>query len=133
MRRSTKTWAIFLGIAMPLMAMAQQPNSLNPHLIPVSGIIGNCSFITGDIHFACIPLYVGYLIQLIFGMLGTICLLMIIWSGYEWVFAGAGGDNQKAKARLTNAILGLAFAVLSYLIVDTIISVLFSGPTAPVT
>jgi hypothetical protein len=98
-------------------------------LIPASGMIGRCSFITGDIHFDCIPLYVGYIIQGIFGLLGTICLLMIIWAGYEWMIAGLQGDTSGAKKRLTNALLGLALSVFSFLIVDTIVSVLFSGPT----
>lgn len=129
MRKSSVLFAVFLGLAHPIVTLAQ----LNPQLIPESGQIGSCNFITGDFHFDCIPLYLGYLVQMVFGFLGTICLLMIIWSGYEWVFAGAGGDNQKAKSRLTNALLGLAFAVLSYLIVDTIVSVLFAGPQAPVT
>lgn len=102
----------------------------SPQLIPESGQIGRCSFITGDIHFDCIPLYLAYLIQLIFGMLGTLCLVMIIWAGYEWAFSGLQGDSQRAKSRLKNAILGLAFSVLSFLIVDFVVGVLLAGPQA---
>lgn len=98
---------------------------VEPHLIPESGILAEgCNFITGEFHFHCIPLYVAYLIQLIFSFLGTICLLVIIWAGFEWAFAGFQGDTSKAKLRLQNALLGLAFCVLSYLMVDTLISAL---------
>ena len=97
---------------------------LAPELIPASGYVGSCNFIDGDIHFDCVPVYLAYLIQMIFGMLGTICLLMIIWAGYEWAFSALKGDSQQAKARLRNAIFGLIFSVLSYLMVDTILSVL---------
>lgn len=95
-------------------------------LIPQSGTIGGCSFVTGDFDFNCFPLYLAYLIQVVFGVLGTIALLMIIWSGYEWGTSQlAGGDVSKAKSRLVFAIQGFVFSVLSYLIVNTIISALF--------
>ena len=116
----------FLSLSLvPVAALAQ--NAFNPQLIPESGQIGNCNFITGDIHFDCIPLYVGYLIQLIFSFLGMIFLAMIIWGGYEWAFSGLQSDSQKAKARIKNAIIGLIFSLLSFLIVDGIVGVLFAS------
>ncbi len=126
MRRWFFLVAVVGGLMVPVLSQAQ----LNPQLIPESGTIGRCSFVTGDFQFDCIPLYLAYLIQLVFGAVGTICLLMIIYAGYEWAFAGLGGDTQGAKKRLSNALLGLALSVLSYLVVDTIVSVLLSGPTS---
>lgn len=111
--------------AIPLLAVAQ--NGFSPQLIPESGIIGNCNFITGEIHFDCIPLYLAYLIRLVFSLLGIIFLAMIIWGGYEWAFSGLQSDSQKAKSRIRNAVLGLVFSLLSFLIVDAIVGVLFSG------
>ncbi len=115
---------------LPLLVHADAPSGFAPQLIPESGVLGPCNFITGEIHFDCVPIYLGYLIKMIFGLLGTICLLMIIWAGYEWALSGLKGDSSQAKARIRNAILGLVFAVLSFLIVDTIVSVLLSGPTS---
>lgn len=112
-----------LLVLLPGSAFAQ----FTTYLIPEDGILAQgCNFITGEFHFHCFPIYLGYLIQLVFGLLGTICLAMIIWAGYEWSFSGLMGDKEKAKNRLTNALLGLAFSVLSYLIVDTIVGALFS-------
>lgn len=108
-------------------AFAQDAPGFVPQLIPESGIIGGCDFVTGDIHFDCIPLYVAYLIRLIFGMLGIIFLAMMIWGGYEWAFSGLQSDSQKAKSRIRNAILGLIFSLLSFFIVDAIVGILFSG------
>ncbi len=124
---------LFLGLAagiVPGIVAAAAPAGFAPQLIPESGVLGPCNFITGEIHFDCVPIYLGYLIQLIFGMLGTICLLMVIWAGYEWAFSGIKGDSNAAKARLKNALLGFAFSILAFLIVDTIVTVLLSGPTS---
>jgi hypothetical protein len=124
--RLQKLLLVLAPLLVPAAAFAQ----LNPQLIPESGTIGRCSFITGDIHFDCIPLYVGYLIQLIFSFIGTICLVEIIWGGYEYALSGFQGDTTTAKKRISNAIFGLVFSVLAFLIVDTIVSVLLAGPTA---
>ena len=103
---------------------------LDPQLIPRSGVLApGCNFITGDIHFHCIPLYLAYLIQLVVACLGTICLVMLIWAGYEWAFSSLEGDAQNAKKRIRNALLGMVLALLSFLIVDTVVTVLFTGPT----
>ena len=104
-----------------------------PYLIPSSGSLEghkiDCNFLSGNFHFHCLPLYLAYLIETVFGLLGTICLLMIIWAGFEWAFTGFQGDTSKAKNRLRNAIFGLIFAVLSYLIVNTVISTLLGSQT----
>ncbi|MBI1812934.1 hypothetical protein HY285_05175 [Candidatus Peregrinibacteria bacterium] len=98
---------------------------LNPHLIPPNGLIAgqqDCNFITGEMHFHCIPLYVAYLIQLVFSFIGTIALLVIIWSGYELAISSlAGGDSSKAKGRLRYAIMGFVVSILAYFIVNLII------------
>ena len=117
--------SVLLGLLLPAVAFAQLQN---PQLIPESGMLdGVCNFVTGEIGFACVPVYLGYLIQLVFGVLGGFCLLEIMRAGYEWAFSGFGGDTSKAKSRIRNALMGLAFAVLSFLIVDNVVTVLFAG------
>lgn len=105
-------------------AFAQQP------LIPESGVIGSCSFITGEFHFECFPLYLAYLIRFFFGFVGGFAIVEIIKGGYEYALSGVqatGIDKESAKKRITHAILGLSVATLSYLIIDTIVSAVFSG------
>ena len=111
-------------------AFAQQ--GPGPQLIPDTGMIGNCSFITGDFSFDCIPLYLAYLLRIAFGMAGGFAVFQIIQGGYEYALSGLqqfGGlpDKEAGKKRITNAVLGLVVVVLTYLIVDTIVSALFVG------
>ncbi len=119
---------LFVGIFLlivPGVAMLQ-----GPQIIPESGTIGSCSFITGDFGFECIPLYLAYLIRIAFGLAGGLTLFQIIQAGYEYGISGLPMglvDKEAAKKRMMNAIIGLVVVVLSYLIVDTIVSALFGA------
>ena len=123
----------FRSPALLLLALLPAPAfALTPYLLPESGTLGGtCDFVTGEMHFECIPLYLAYLIKVIFGMLGTFCLLQIILAGYQWMITGipgsGSGDTSGPKARLKNALFGLGFALLSFLITDLIVSVLIGG------
>lgn len=116
-------------LALPAALFAQGPG---PQLIPDVGTIGNCSFVDGDFDFECIPLYLSYLIRLAFGLAGGFALFEIIKGGYEYAMSGIqaiGVDKESAKKRITHAILGLAVVVCAFLIVDTIVSAAFLGPS----
>lgn len=125
--------ALFLAgalLLLPGIALAQG-GALPPlQLIPTGGNIGSCNFVTGEFHFECFPLYLAFLIQVLFGFVAGGCLLHIVWGGYEWALAGLGGDTQGAKKRIQNAIIGLTMAVLTFLIIDTILLNLLSGPSS---
>jgi hypothetical protein len=114
---------MFALLLMPGATFAQ----INPTLIPEGGQIGNCNFITGDIHFDCIPLYIAYLVRTVFGLIGSIALIEIIISGYQMAISGFSGDKTAAKNRLTWSLIGLALSVFAWLIVDTILTVFISG------
>ncbi len=111
--------------------MVLRPNAvLAQQLIPESGVIGNCSFITGNFHFDCIPLYLAYLIKLAFGLAGGFALFGIIQGGYEYGLSGLPTppiDKEAAKKRISHAIIGFVVVIFAYLIIDTIVSVLFVG------
>lgn len=109
---------IFLALV-PGVALAQ----FDPHLIPASGTIGVCSFMTGQFTWSCIPLYIGYLIQTVFSFIGTLCLIQIIWAGYEMAISSLSGDKEAGKNRLQHALIGLAFSLFVYLIVNMVVSI----------
>jgi dolichyl-phosphate-mannose--protein O-mannosyl transferase len=119
-----------LLLSFPGFALAQGPG---PQLIPDTGMIGSCSFVTGSFTFDCIPLYLAYLIRFAFSFAGGFALFEIIRGGYEYAMSGlqpiASGlpDKEAAKKRITNAILGLIVVVFAYLIVDTIVSFIFGA------
>lgn len=123
---------LLLGMAMLLAASPSFAQGPGAQVIPDTGMIGNCSFITGDFSFDCIPLYLAYVIRLAFGFAGGFALFQILQGGYEYALSGLqqfGGlpDKESAKKRITNAIIGLIVVVLTYLIVDTIVAAIFVG------
>jgi len=65
--------------------------------------------------------YIGRVLQVIFGLLGVIVLLLIIYGGFIWMTAGGDPDKvNKAKKIIYNAIIGLiiifaAFAITTWL------------------
>ncbi|MDP7477159.1 MAG: hypothetical protein QF442_01800 [Candidatus Peribacteraceae bacterium] len=79
----------------------------------------------------CIPAFIAHVIQFLFGFAGGICLLVIIWSGYEIVLGSLpGGSSEAGKSRLTWAIIGFIMASTSFFIMDFIISAI-AGPGGP--
>jgi len=103
----------------------------DPALIPASGTLGDkCNFITGEFDFDCVPLYVGYLIQIVFAMSGGFALMEILKGGYQIGMGGLTGDKEGGKKRVTWALIGLALCILSFVIVDFAISTLLLGPVA---
>ena len=119
---------IFVVIFLGLSSVVAYAQGVGPQLIPDTGVIGDCSFVTGDFSFDCIPLYLGYLIRLAFGMAGGFAVFQILQGGYEYALSGLPTpivDKESAKKRITNAIIGLIVVVFAYLIIDTIVSALF--------
>lgn len=91
------------------------------------GVITNiegCDFVTGSLQAACIPSFIGHMIQLLFGFTGIFCLVNIMIGGYQVALGGATGDKEKGKQRITWAILGFILSVCSYLILDLVLEAL---------
>ncbi|OIO46748.1 MAG: hypothetical protein AUJ28_01965 [Parcubacteria group bacterium CG1_02_37_51] len=62
-----------------------------------------------------LPVIIGNVIQLILGFLGVFFMVLIIWSGFQWMSAGGNTDTVgKAKNRITNAVIGLAIVLIAY-------------------
>lgn len=90
----------------------------------ITGGIPGCNFITGEINAGqCLPNFIAHLIQFVFGFAAGICLIMIIFAGYEIVIGNLpGGSSEAGKNRLTWAIIGFIMAATSFFIMDFIIS-----------
>lgn len=112
-------------VLVPVLAQAQ----FDPHLIPNGGRFGACDFNTifdgraSTVGWDCIPVYIAFLIQTVFGFIGTLCLIQIIWAGYEMAISSVSGDKEAGKNRLQRAIIGLVFSMFVYLIVNMVVSV----------
>lgn len=96
----------------------------NPALIPAEEITG-CDFKTGEIHAACLPNYLAYLIGALFSITGVIFLLMLIIGGYQYVLGSAGyGNKEEGIARIRFAVIGFIVTALSFYIVEFVLDVI---------
>ena len=64
--------------------------------------------------------YVAGLIPFILSLAAVLATIMIIWGGIEYAVSEAVDAKSDAKDRITQAILGLLLALMSYLILNTI-------------
>lgn len=70
----------------------------------------------------CIPAYISVLTGVVIGFCASICLIRLIWAGFEYMFGTAvGGSPDEAKKHIINAILGLAVSLLTYIIIETVV------------
>ena len=109
----------FYGIAAALFGLNAPSASAQALITQIEG----CDFASGEIHAACIPIFLAHIIEFIFGFAGAVCLIMIIYSGYEIAISSLGGGDRSAGLnRLKFAIIGFVVSALAIFIIDFIIS-----------
>lgn len=70
--------------------------------------------------------FIGQLIAISLGFLGTLFLCFIIYSGIQWMTSGGEEEKIKqAKTRLKNATMGLALIFFSFIIANTVFNFFF--------
>ncbi len=71
-----------------------------------------------------IPQLIGDIVSWLGGLAGMLFFGMMLWGGIEWMTArGDGKQVQQAQKRILNSMIGIAIILLSYVIIDTVISV----------
>jgi hypothetical protein len=90
----------------------------------IDGSVAGCNFETGYINAGeCLPGFIAHTIQFVFAFSAGLCMIMIVFSGYEIVIGSLpGGSSESGKNRLTWAIIGFIMAATSFFIMDFIIS-----------
>ncbi|MFA6304629.1 MAG: pilin [Patescibacteria group bacterium] len=96
----------------------------NPFLDQIADRAGfnTDSTVKGD---AFLETTLGQLIAIFLGFLGTLFVVLIIYSGIQWM--SAGGEEEKvteAKQRIKNAIFGLLLVLFSYIISNLVFTFL---------
>ncbi len=82
-----------------------------------------CDFTGGNTRWDCIGNYAGLLAQVVIGFAGSIALVFLIINGIRYMLNSATGeDSSSAKTGVFHALLGVALAGLSYIIMETIVS-----------
>ncbi|PLX20312.1 hypothetical protein C0584_06225 [Candidatus Parcubacteria bacterium] len=60
---------------------------------------------------------IASVVRVFLGLLGIIFVVLIIWSGFNWMTAGGNEDQlAKAKKTITRAIIGLIITLSAYAI-----------------
>ncbi|HNW55899.1 MAG TPA: hypothetical protein PKN62_02375 [bacterium] len=68
------------------------------------------------------------LIKVVLGFLGTVAVILVIYSGFLWMTAGGKQDNiKKAKDIMSAAVVGLIIILISYGITLFVTSTLSSA------
>lgn len=64
---------------------------------------------------------VGQIINTLLGFLGVIFLLLTIYAGFKWMTTNNPEEIKKVRAKLVNAVIGLAIILAAYLLVNFVI------------
>ncbi len=81
---------------------------------------------TGALHVTDILYFIVKLIDLVSGLAGTLCVLMLLYGGFQYMMSGLNDDKESAKKTIRYAIMGLIVSFLAYLIVN-LLFVQFTG------
>lgn len=112
---------MLLSFFVPSFALAQisvESTGLKDTATGVNG--GPYGALEGDIGF-----YIGdRLINPLFGLVGVIFLVLIIYGGVLWMVGGALDTVKKAKSIITNSVIGLLILMLAYAFTTFIVSAL---------
>lgn len=83
-----------------------------------------CNFTTGKVGAHCIPIFLNHLIQWVLGFVGAFCLINIMIGGYQIALGSAIGDKEAGKGRVLWALIGLFVSIVSYGLINLLISTL---------
>ena len=72
----------------------------------------------------CIAAYIGTLTFIVIGFAASLSLVMLIINGFRYMVGPAlpGGSSDAAKKGIGAALTGLALALLTYILLDTLVS-----------
>ena len=102
-----------------------KPSSLDPVTTECTSIFTTGGFgSTPGIGFTCVAQYIGNLSFVVIAYAATFSLIMLIVNGFRYMYGPAvpGGSSDAAKKGIGAALLGVVLSLLSYIILDTIVS-----------
>jgi len=80
-----------------------------------------CAIQTGRISLNMIPYFITYVSNFFLSLIGLICVLFIVIGGYYYIYGGLTEQKEKGKKTIYHALLGMALAILSWVIVNIVI------------
>ena len=83
-----------------------------------------CAIKTGRVGLWMIPFYIKYFIQFALSLAGLVAVGSIVIGGYFYLFGALADDKDKGKRAIMYGILGFIVAILSWTIINIVISIL---------
>ena len=77
---------------------------------------------TGTVEVTDVLFFIVKLIDLVSMLAGSICVLMLLYGGYQYMISGITDDKESAKKTFRYALTGLVITFLAYLIVNLVFS-----------
>lgn len=69
-----------------------------------------------------LPEIIASIINVVLSVLGIVLVVIIIYSGIQWMTADGESGTKAAKTRLTNAVIGLVIVVAAWAITSFVVS-----------
>lgn len=109
--------AVLQMALVPVMSVSAQSLDSAGKYLGQTGLSGTTSDnpVTSDTSANRLFLFIGKIINVAFGLLGIVFVVLILYAGFTWMTAQ--GDTKavdKAKTMLTQAVIGLIIMVLAY-------------------
>lgn len=68
---------------------------------------------------------INALIPYVFGIVGFLLILFLVWGGFDWMTSGGNQEKiQKAKAKISGALIGFLIIFASYWVIQ-ILEIIF--------
>ncbi len=93
----------------------------NPRIITE---LPGCDFATGRLSSACIPIFIGHLIQVVFSVISLFFLLNVMYAGYQIALGYIRGEKTEGIERIRWSIIGLIVSVCAFLIANLVVNVI---------
>ena len=113
------------NLLIPVAFAQPVPANLNPNTAECNSIFSNGGFSAyPGAGFVCFAQYISNLTFVVIAFAASISLIMLMINGFRWMLGPAipGGSSDAAKKGIGAALAGLALSLLTYVILDTIIS-----------
>ena len=119
--------AVVFSLFLPVLSWAQtidpSDNGTGPYLGLEYG--ASTGLGTADIRFTA-----ANIIGVALGLLGTICVVLMLYAGFKWMTAGGNEENVKeAQSTIKYAVIGLLIILSAYAITRFVFVNLFKATT----
>ncbi len=92
--------------------------------------VASCGLDPNSTEQKSLTVIVGDLLRGLFGLLGAVFLVLIVYGGFLWMTAAGNDENiSKAKKIITQAAVGLLVIVIAYALTDFIFDTIINATT----